>query len=107
MKMTVKEVYQKRVALLIKTPFNGRNVFLALNTWAMSVIRYCAAFLDQMKKETKGLDRWTRKQLIAGRLLNLKPNVRRIYIKHRCEVRGMNSVKECCAAELRTTDFYL
>ena len=46
MKMTVKEVYQKRVALLIKTTFNGRNVFLALNTWAMSVIRYCAAFLD-------------------------------------------------------------
>ena len=60
-----------------------------------------------MKKETKGLDRWTRKQLIAGRLLNLKPNVRRICIKHRCEVRGMNSVKECCAAELRTIDFYL
>ena len=46
MKMTVKEVYQKRVALLIKTTFNGTNVFLALNTWAKSVIRYCAAFLD-------------------------------------------------------------
>ena len=61
MKMKVKEVYQKKVTLLIKTHLNGKNLFQPLNTSAISVIRYSAAFLDRTKEETKELDRWTRK----------------------------------------------
>ena len=61
MKRKVKEVYQKRVKLLVKTHRNEKNLFEALNTWAISVIRYSAAFLDLMKEETKELDLWTRK----------------------------------------------
>ena len=56
MKRKVKEVYQTRITLLMKTHLNGKNLFLALNTWAITVIRYSAAFLDWMKKETKELD---------------------------------------------------
>ena len=107
MKRKVKEVYQKRVTLLMKTHLNGKNLFQALNTWAISVIRYSAAFLDWTKEETKELDRWTRKQLIAGRALHPKSNVMRIYIKGRYVGRGLVSVKECCATELRSIDFYL
>ena len=84
MKRKVKEAYQKRVKLLMKTHRNGKNLFEALITWAISVIRYSAAFLDWMKEETKELDLWTRKQLIAGRALHPKSNVMRIYIKCIC-----------------------
>ena len=80
-KMKVKEVYQKRVTLLMKTHLNGKNLFQALNTWAISVIRYSAAFLDWTKEETKELGCWTKKQLIAGRALHPKSNVMRVYIK--------------------------
>ena len=45
MKRKVKEVYQKRVTLLMKNHLNG-NLFQALNTWAIHVIRYNAAFLN-------------------------------------------------------------
>ena len=45
--------------MLVKTRLNKKNLFLALNTLAISVIRYSAAFLDWMKQETKELDRWT------------------------------------------------
>ena len=45
----------------MKTHLNGKNLFQALNTWAISVIRYSAAFLDWTKEETKELDCWTRK----------------------------------------------
>ena len=83
MKRKVKEVYQKRITLLMKTHLNGKILFLALNIWAITVIRYRAPFLDWTKKETKELDRWTRKQLIAGRALHPKSNVMRIYIKRR------------------------
>ena len=105
MKRKVKEGYQKRITLLMKTHLNEKNLFLALNTWAISVIRYSAAFLDWMKEETKELYRWTRKQLIAGRALHLKSNVIRIYVKRRYG--GLISVEECCAAEIRSTDIYL
>ena len=107
MKRKVKEVYQKRVKLLMKTHLNGKNLFQALNTWAISVIRYSAAFLDWTKEETKELDHWTRKQLISGRALHPKSNVTRIYIKCRYGGRGLISVEEYCAAELRSIYFYL
>ena len=107
MKRKVKQVYQKRVTLLMKTHFNGKNLFQALNNWAIHVIRYSAAFLDWTKEETKELDYWTRKQLIAGRDLHPKTNVMRIYIKRRYGGRGLISVEECCAAESRSIDFIL
>ena len=107
MKRKVKEVYQKRITLLMKTHLNGKSLFLALKTWAITVIRYSAAFLDWTKEETKELDRWTRKQLNAGTALHPKSNVMKIYIKHRYGGRGLISVEECCAEELRSIDFYL
>ena len=55
----------------------------------------------------KELDRWTRKQLTAGRILHPKSNVMRIYIKRRYGGRGLISVEECCTTELRSIDFYL
>ena len=94
MKRKVKEVYQKRITLLMKTHFNGKNLFLALNTWVISVIRYSAAFLDWTKEETKELDCWTRKQLTVGRALHPKSNVMRIYIKCRYGGRGLINVEE-------------
>ena len=59
MKRKVKVVYQKRIKLLMETHLNGKNLFLALNTWDIYVIRYSATFLDWTKEETKELDRWT------------------------------------------------
>ena len=91
----------------MKTRLNGKNLFQALNTRVISVIRYSGAFLDWTKEETKELDRWTRKQLIAGRALHSQSNMMRIYIKRRYGGRGLISVEECCAAELRSIDFYL
>ena len=47
--MTV--VYQERMILLMKTHLNGKNLFLAVNTWAISVIKYSAVgfyILSQM-----------------------------------------------------------
>ena len=91
----------------MKTHLNGKNLFQVLNTWAICVIRYSAAFMDWTKEQTKELDRWTRKELIARRALHPKSNLMRIYIKRRYGGRGLISVEECCAAVLRSIDFYL
>ena len=91
----------------MKTHLTRENIFLALNTWTIFVKRYSATFSDWTKEETKELDRWTRQQLIAGRALHPESNVMRIYIKRRYGGRGLISLEECCAAELRSIDFYL
>ena len=79
MKRKVKEVNQKRINLFMKTHLNGKNLFLGI-----SVIEYSAAFLNWTKEETKKLERWTCKQLIAGKVLHPKLDVMRVYIKRRC-----------------------
>ena len=56
MKRKVKNVYQKGITLLKKPHLNGKNLFLALNTCAISVIRYSTAFLDWTNEETKEPD---------------------------------------------------
>ena len=47
MKRKVKEVYQKRVTPLMKTHLNGKNLFQALNTWAISVRSLLSAAQEQ------------------------------------------------------------
>ena len=101
MKRKVKKVYQKRITLLMKTHLNGKNLFPALNIWAIFVRNYSAAFLNWTKEETKELDTLTRKQLIADRALHPKSNVMRIYTKRRYGGRGLISMEKCRAAELR------
>ena len=57
MKSKAKEVHQKRITLLMKIHLIGKSLFLALNNWVISLIRYGNAFLDWTKGETKELDR--------------------------------------------------
>ena len=79
MKRKVKEVNQKRINPIMKTHLNGKNLFLGI-----SVIEYSATFLNWTKEVTKKLERWTCKQLIAGKVLHPKLDVMRVYIKRRC-----------------------
>ena len=58
-KRKVREIYQKRIMLLMKIHLNWKNLFLAINTWTVSVVRYRVAFFNWTKEETKEPDWWT------------------------------------------------
>ena len=45
MKDKMKKEYLRRKRKLLETKLNSGNVFKAINTWAISVVRYSAAFL--------------------------------------------------------------
>ena len=46
MKVKVKKEYHRRVRKVLETNLNNRNIFKAINTWAISVLMYSAtAFL--------------------------------------------------------------
>ena len=50
MKEKVKESYFKRLKLLLRSAINGKNLFLAINSWAVVVVRYGASVLDWTKE---------------------------------------------------------
>jgi len=47
----------------LKSNLNGKNKINAINTWAVSVLRYGAGIIRWTKEELRSLDRRTRKIL--------------------------------------------
>ena len=46
MKEKVKAEYYRRVRKIQDTKLNGENIITGVNTWAVSLLRYSAAFPD-------------------------------------------------------------
>ena len=63
-----------------ETKLNSGNVFKAINTWAVSVVRYSAAFLGWSKLKLGEIDRRMRKLLTMDNGFHPKSNVDRLYL---------------------------
>ena len=46
MKEKIKKEYLRRVRKIMETKLNGKNVIKEINTWAVALLRYSAAFLQ-------------------------------------------------------------
>ena len=49
--------YKRRLKLVLKSKLNGKNKINAINTWAVSVLRYGAGVIRWTKEELRSLDR--------------------------------------------------
>ena len=94
MKERVGNEYKRRVRKLLETKLNGQNVINAINTWAISLLRYSAAFLGWTKEEVQHLDRKTRKLLTMHGGLHPKSSVDRLYIPRKEGGRGLLNVED-------------
>ena len=61
MKLNVPKEYITRLRKLLNSKLNGGNVVCGVNTWAVSLLRYSAAFVSWRKCELQAIDRKTRK----------------------------------------------
>ena len=61
MKDKFRNQYFRRAKLILKSKLNGRNKEIALNTWAVSILRYGAVILKWNKNKLQEMDRNTRK----------------------------------------------
>ena len=77
-----------------ETKLNSRNVFKAINTWAVSVVRYSAAFLGWSRLQLEEIDSKTRKLLIMHNGFHPKSNVDRLYISRSEDGRGLIGVQD-------------
>ena len=72
-----------------------------VNAWAVSLIKYSAAFVSWRKSELQAIDRKTRKFFTMYGALHLKSDVGRLYIPRKQGGRGLISIEDCVELALR------
>ena len=99
MKEMVGKEYYRRVKLLAGTKLYARYMIGAINSWAVSIVRYTAGILDWAESELAKMDIRTRKILTMNGVHHKRSNVDRLYIKRKDGGRGLISVNECVRTE--------
>ena len=61
MKLIVSKEYIRRLRKVLKSKLNGGNLVRGVNTWAVYLLRYSAAFVSWRKSELQAIDRKIRK----------------------------------------------
>ena len=68
MKDKIQKEYYRRVRQLMSSKLNGGNTIRAINSRAVSLVRYSAGILKWTKDELKVMDRKTRKIVTMQRM---------------------------------------
>ena len=69
----------------MKSKLNDGNLVCGVNTWAVSLLRYSAAFVSWRKSELQAIDTKTRKLFTIYGALDPKSDVYRLYIPRKEE----------------------
>ena len=93
MKLNVSKEYITRLRKVLKSKLNGGDLVRGVNAWAVSLLRYSAAFVSLRKSELQAIDRKTRKLFTICRALNPKSDVDRLYIPRKEGRRGLISLR--------------
>ena len=64
MKENFQREYSRRMKLIMKSRLNGRNKIMAINTWAVYLMRYGASTVKATKRKLDEIDRKTMKVMI-------------------------------------------
>ena len=99
--------YKRRLKLVLKSKLNGKNKINAINTWAVSVLRYGAGIIRWTKEELKTLDRKTRIVLTMNGSFHPKSDVDRLYVSRLNGGRGLISFEGCVRSEENSLGWYV
>ena len=92
MKDKFRNEYFRRAKLILKSKLNGRNKIMALNTWAVSILRYGAGILKWNKNELQEMDRKTGKFMTINKELHPRSDVSWLYVSQK---NGERALIEC------------
>ena len=68
MKLKVFREYFRKLKKVSKSKLNGGNLVQGVNTWAVPLLRYSAAFISRRKCKLQAIDRKTRRCLQYRRI---------------------------------------
>ena len=91
----------------MNSKLNGGNLVHGVNAWAVSLLRYSAAFVSWRKSELEAIDRKTRKLFTIYGALHPKSDVDRLYIPRKEGGRGLISIKDCVELAIRGLEVYV
>ena len=107
MKLNVWKEYIRRLRKVLKSKLNGGNIVRGVNTWAISLLKYSAAFVSWRKSELQALDRKTRKLFTIYGALHPKSYVDRLCIPRKKRGRGLISSEDCIGLAIRGLKVYV
>ena len=101
-KEKLKKEYIRRVKKCLKSKLNGGNMIKAINTWAVSLMRYSAGIVEWTKADLDVTGRKTRKLMTMHGMLHPRSNVSRLYQPRSYLVyqRALTSREEACSVML-------
>ena len=99
--------YKRRLKLVLKSKVNGRNKILAINTWAVSVLRYGEGILKWTVDELKNVDRKSRKIMTMHGAFHPKSDTDRLYLTREKGGRGLISCEGCVRSEENNLGWYV
>ena len=107
MKLNVSKEYSRRLRKVLKSKLNGGNLVRGVNTWAVSLLRYSAAFVSWRKSELQAIDRKTRKLFTIYEALHPKSDVDRLYSQSKKGRRGLISTEDCVELAIKGLEVYV
>ena len=107
MKLNVSKKYIRRIRKVLKSKLNGGDLVHGVNTWAVSLSRYSAAFVSWRKSELQATDRKTRKLFTIYGALHPRSDVDRLYIPRKEGGRGLISTEDCVELAIRSLEVYV
>ena len=107
MKLNGSREYIRRLRKVLKSKLNGGNLVRRVNTWAVYLLRYSAAFFSWRKSELEAIDRKTRKLFTIYGALHPKSDVGRLYIPRKEGGRGLISTEDCVELAIRGLEVYV
>ena len=107
MKLNIWKEYIRRLRNVLKSKLNCWNLVRGVNTWAVSLLRYSAAFVSWRKSELQAIDRKTRKLFTIYGALHPKSDVDRLYIPRKEGGRGLIFIEDCVELTVRGLEVYV
>ena len=99
--------YVRRLRTIFKSKLNGGNIISAINSRAVSIVRYGASIIGWTNAELQALDRRTRKMLTMYGAHHPKADVDRMYLRRAKGGRGLIGVEDCVRIEIDSLEKYL
>ena len=91
----------------MKSKLNGGNLVRRVNTWAVSQLRYSAAFVSWRRSELQAIHTKTRKLFTIYGALHPKSDVDRLYIPRKEGGTGLISTEDCVELAMRGLEVYV
>ena len=107
LKEKIQTEHYNRVRQLISSKLNSENTIRAINSRAVSLVRYSAGMLKSTKDELKVMDREARKIMTMKRMYHSQSGTGRLYIPRMKGGRGLLGIKDCVETEEQSISLYL